>query len=66
MAVARHAKDITEHITAAGCDDWLPLSLIMALKRKGLWEELMSSRALADLKLDFAKHLGAVLAAEWG
>eukprot|EP00965_Chrysotila_dentata_P175530 5794292-Pleurochrysis_carterae.AAC.1 len=66
MAVARHADDIVEDLSSAGCEDWLPLSFILALKKLNMWEDLLSSRALADLKFDFAKHLGSVLSAEWG
>eukprot|EP00965_Chrysotila_dentata_P221606 6192467-Pleurochrysis_carterae.AAC.1 len=37
----------------------------MALKKVGLWDELLASRAIADIKFNLAKHLASVLQAEW-
>eukprot|EP00965_Chrysotila_dentata_P041257 1368839-Pleurochrysis_carterae.AAC.4 len=66
MKVARDADDIVSHLQVGGCNNWLPLAFISALKKLGLWEELLASRVIADLKFNFALHLRNVLSAEWG
>eukprot|EP00965_Chrysotila_dentata_P036485 1214209-Pleurochrysis_carterae.AAC.1 len=52
QALLRHANDITTSLMAAGCIDWLPSSFALALKSMGMWDELMATRAAAEMKFD--------------
>ena len=65
-ALYRHTNDIISALLSAGAIDWLPSCLALALKQTDLLPELLSSRIFAEHKLEFAQHLGDVLAAEWG
>eukprot|EP00965_Chrysotila_dentata_P208374 6184652-Pleurochrysis_carterae.AAC.2 len=51
---------------AAGCIDWLPAAIVLALKKLDMWHELMRTRAVANMKFELASNLADVLAAEWG
>ena len=65
-ALFRHTNDIVFALMSAGCIDWLPSALVLALKKVGLYEAMMQTKVMADTRLQMVKDLGEVLAAEWG
>lgn len=64
QALWRHTNAICVALMRAGSIDWLPSCFALALKSMGHLEELMSTRVLADLKLEVVRDLARVLKAE--
>eukprot|EP00965_Chrysotila_dentata_P196284 6177478-Pleurochrysis_carterae.AAC.1 len=66
QAMARHTGDICAALSAAKAHDWLPACFMLALKRLGMFDEVMSTRVVADVKFNLVKDLLGILQAEWG
>eukprot|EP00965_Chrysotila_dentata_P193025 6175500-Pleurochrysis_carterae.AAC.2 len=65
-ALLRHSNAICNALMSCGCIDWLPSFFAVALKSLGMFDELMWTRAVAEVKLQFVNDLADVLSTEWG
>eukprot|EP00965_Chrysotila_dentata_P091186 3010439-Pleurochrysis_carterae.AAC.1 len=65
-ALLRHSNEICRALMSCGCIDWLPCSFAVALKSLGMFDELMGTRAVAEVKLQLVTDLRDILSAEWG
>eukprot|EP00965_Chrysotila_dentata_P122426 4046135-Pleurochrysis_carterae.AAC.1 len=65
-ATERHTNDIVVALMSVGCIDWLPSCLVAALKGLGMFDELMSTKAVAKVKLELVQDLAKILESEWG
>ena len=65
-ALLRHTNDICAALNSAGCIDWLPSAFVLALKRVGMYDIMMQTKAVAETRLELVRGLRSVLGAEWG
>eukprot|EP00965_Chrysotila_dentata_P096028 3172662-Pleurochrysis_carterae.AAC.1 len=65
-ALCRHASDIKNALLDAGCEDWIPSCLALALQSLGLMDLLLRTKIVARQRLQLEHELAAILQAEWG
>eukprot|EP00965_Chrysotila_dentata_P031681 1056771-Pleurochrysis_carterae.AAC.1 len=64
-ALYRHSGDIKDALLDAGCDDWLPSCLALALQSLGIMDDLLRTKIVAVERFKLVSELAAILQAEW-
>eukprot|EP00965_Chrysotila_dentata_P225185 6194608-Pleurochrysis_carterae.AAC.1 len=64
-ALCRHSGDIRDALLDAGCEDWLPSCLALALRSVGLMDDLLRTNIVAEERFKLVKELAELLEAEW-
>eukprot|EP00965_Chrysotila_dentata_P244758 6206152-Pleurochrysis_carterae.AAC.1 len=64
-ALCRHSSDIRDALLDAGCEDWLPSCLALALKGIGLMEDLLRTKLVAEHRFELVEEMAELLRSEW-
>eukprot|EP00965_Chrysotila_dentata_P010944 356137-Pleurochrysis_carterae.AAC.2 len=65
QALYRNASDIKAALGDAGADNGLPSSLALALKSKGMLDDLLRTKAVVHKQCQVIEHAAELLATDW-